>query len=238
MPWRISDTILAIDVLYIALVFFCIWRNGKFTVYGFETIYDTLHGPTGVELVRSVAKTLSFSKGRQQRELAEFTRRLKDIERYLRRYQSLAQRNPAFEPESPLDERQNGLLIRELESLPGQVYELVQSLEEYRNEKYFGNVWIRDYLSAGAREGRYQVSREECIRRLGCCAASCGCCDQPWGEAGLDDALGGPFMRMASERYSEAHCSIDCECCFQRRGFRSCELDDQELEKEGDILWV
>lgn len=235
MPCRIGDTIIAIDVLYLALVFFCMWRNGKLTVYGIETIHESIHGPTGAEFLRPVTKTLSFTKGRQQRELAEFIRRLEEIERYLRRYQSLAKRNAALQlqRESPLDNRQKGLLIRELESLPGQVYELVQSLEEYRNEKYYGNVWIRDYLSAGARERRSQVSREECIRRLGCCAASCGCCDQPWGDAGLDDALAGSFMRMASERYNEAHCSIDCECCIQRRGFRSCWLG-----KENNTLWV
>ena len=189
------------------------------------------HDVFGLHLVSKLKNTLaiafSFNKSRKKAELAEFISGLKEIERHIQRYEYFAERYDTLRLEfcgRELHETEKCLLAEateELDRLPWQVYERVQSLENYRLEKR-GNAWIRRYFSSFRRRDHWDIDREECAQRLGCCAASCGCCKKPRGKrVGPDDAPGEQFIRMA-RRYlgNRTHCSIDCACCIRRRGFR------------------
>jgi hypothetical protein len=145
-----------------------------FSVYGLHYVGD---------VILILGKAFSFGKARQKSELAGFIKGSREIERCLQRYQYFVEMHDALKRKSSvyaLNERQKSLLAKateELESLPGQVYELVQSLENLRNETQ-RNIWLRCYLRT--RDSRHRWDdRKECQGRLGCCAASCGCCDRP-----------------------------------------------------------
>ena len=215
-------TCFCIDVFF----FIIMRRNDFFVAHELERSADALGLHSFSGLIRIFAIAFSFNKSRQKAELAEFIGALKEIERRVQRYEYFAERYDTLKQESnALNERQRCLLAeatKELERLSLQVCELVQSLETYR-QKRCDNPWLRRYLSTfrGRKKWNSNREREECELRLGCCAASCGCCEKPRGDrAGLGDNLGWLFMRIA-RTYLEghAHCSIDCGCCIERRGF-------------------
>lgn len=151
---------------------------------------------------------------------------LKEVERLVQRYEYLAGTHDALKLESnghAFNEGQTCLsaeATKELESLPWQVYEKVQAVENYRQAKR-DNVWIRRYVSRFWDGFYWTHDREECARRSGCCAAFCGCCDKRRGNGIVpDDAPAGQFMRIARTYLGDhTHCSIDCECCIRRRNF-------------------
>ena len=194
-------------------------KNGAFTAYAWEPADDR-----AVADIRVIIKTFSFSKARQQRELVEFIRRSEEIERCVQRYQYLAERNHAITQDSAhaVDERQKRFFTRasrELKTLPWEVHELVQSLEEYRNDKYCKKLWIRDYLSTGRRAksvhdvlgaarlpvaaaiGRGEIDPAWMARRVAC--RSC-----VWQVKNTTKLI----ARLVA-------------CCIRRRGFRACQVD-------------
>ena len=192
----------------------------------FEELFNQLKWPSAARFMRILAKTVSLSNRREKAELIRFISSRKEIERQVQRYQYFADKKAALGRKlrksnvHSLDEEQMSLwetADTELEILPYRVYKLILSLEDYTNfypggNQWQRNSWIREYISLHKERHRH-FDREICARRLGCCAASCGCCDRPRRSKG--------FMRMVRRKYlgNLAHCSVDCGCCIQRRGF-------------------
>lgn len=194
------------------------------------------------DFIQLVEMAFSLSRSRQESELEEFIRRITEFHRHSQRYQYFAETIEELKRETSahhLNERQKCLqkkATKELDSLPWQVYESAQSLENYRKAT-FGNVWIRSWL-AGYDKTHKSSARSECKSRLGCCAATCGCCHRPReipAGAGPDEPPGRPFMRLAGKGWLGvyAHCSIDCWCCIRRRGFLVAGESEGKLVKEG-----
>jgi hypothetical protein len=236
------------EAVFIHTLLWIVWatvvkRNDESFIIGLEMYFSVYGLPNVGVVILILGKAFSFGKGRQKSELAGFIKGSREIERCLQRYQYFIERHDALKRVSSvyaLNERQESLLAKateELESLPGQVYELVQSLENLRNETH-GNIWLRHYLRTCDLR-HWWDDRNECQGRLGCCAASCGCCDRPRrsrSRNGLAICPGKPFMRMARETHGDlAHCSIDCGCCIRRRGFRAIGEGEEPFAKEEGI---
>lgn len=187
-----------------------------------------------IRVAHTLGKVFSLNKSRQKRELARFIRERKEIERLLQRYQYFVEANRTLnlgshkKPPDEDDQRYHDEVKINLANLPWAVYQQVQSLADSTAET-LGNPWIKQYLFNC--KGRHQkFDRNECAIRLGCCAASCGCCSTPGRKLDddLDNVPGGLFMRMAIKKYlSLSHCSVDCPCCIQRRGFRVQAASDE-----------
>lgn len=66
---------------------------------------------------------------------------------------------------------------------------------------------------------------EHCASRGGCCGRGCGCCRQ---------------RALASQRkQSRGHCTVECACCIQDRGFELTEEEkDQNRLKFENSLWA
>lgn len=231
------------------LLFLMIIRFDLCNFYEAEFVLDGLGLQFVSRLLRAFAMLVSSDKTRKRAEEEKFIGELKEIERLVQRYEySCGMYNTLklVSNGSALNERQECLLAeatKELESLPWQVYEWVQSLEN-RLHKRRKNPFLRGYFFSRGYRHRIFRHHTECTRRLGCCAASCGCCHKPRGTDGPVDGLGGPFMRMLRTNYlgDYAHCSIDCGCCIRRRGFRVFTEGDgptKQLKKEGgtEVGW-
>lgn len=187
-------------------------RNDESFVVHLDMLYCEIGLPRFGAFILLLGKTFSFGKGRQKSELAEIIKGSKEIERHLQRYQYFIEMHDVLKRRSSvcaLNESQKSLLaeaIKELESLPRQVHELAQSLANIHNETR-SNIWIWYYLRAH-HLSHWTSHRRECRRRLGCCAASCGCCNRPRrNRRGLASYPGQPFMLMARETIGDlAHC--------------------------------
>lgn len=187
-----------------------------------------------IRVAHTLGRIVSLSKCRQKRELAGFIRETKEIDRLLQRYQYFVEINRTLNlgshDQSPDESHQrcHDEVKIELANIPWEVYQRVQSLADSTTET-LGNPWIKQYLFSS--KGRHQkFDRNECALRLGCCAASCGCCGTPGRKLGddLDNVPGGLFMRIAVKKYLRfSHCSVDCPCCIQRRGFRVRAASDE-----------
>lgn len=212
-------------------------RSGMQFSLMMEWFFDWLGWHRLTSFTRALAKTFSRINSQQTAQLASFISVRMEIERQAQRHQYFVDKKAAVEQKlgesdvHSLDEEEKWLweiADTELEVLPYRVYKTILSLEDYRNlfpggNQWSMNVWIREYRSLY--KGRHRdFDRRACARRLGCCAASCGCCDRP------RQCQGGPFMRMVREKYlgKFAHCSVDCGCCIQRRGF---DMSEEEVKQ-------
>lgn len=163
------------------LLYFVMTRNDEGLARTVEIIFRIFGFDFPAMLICVFNIAFSFNKSRKEREKREvaiFTKESKEVERRIERYEHFAEISSALRHEASvrqLNEGQEVLLMQasmELETLPGQVYDGVQFLENYKYEK-IGNAWLRFYIYQA--EERHRLSGE-CARRLGCCAASCGCC--------------------------------------------------------------
>lgn len=114
------------------------------------------------------------------------------------------------------DQKQLHKWAKELELLDKRFWRLERILygAESRGEKGPAK---DAYLSLRQKPGWHLKSkwlREDCAKRGGCCGRQCKCCENPpdsyrikgWG-----------------------HCTIECACCYRRRGFKLEDEKDQKL---------
>ncbi|KAI9929673.1 hypothetical protein MW887_001148 [Aspergillus wentii] len=123
---------------------------------------------------------------------------------------------------SILTRKEEGLLERveqELDRVMQRVWMNRQAMVKLQSRSP-GGVWIAEYNHITDDE-RWEHDRRDCIRRLGCCSHSCGCCDTPRrvpvrGHNGI-------------ELLRKTHCTMECGCCIRWRGFRRIGEEEKDL---------
>lgn len=232
---------------YLLLVYFAsITRYGIPPLGVYERCLDCMAPPDASVFLRGLAMALSFIRGRQKAELYEFAKKHAELESCVQRYKSLAETADKLTQEScvgPLDEGKQCLPTKsaeELEGVPRDVHELAQALETYRAATS-GNIWITQWL-ATYQERHEGSARAACARRLGCCAADCGCCDKPRKvqdrtDFRLGSQAGRLFLQMVWGKRAayRAHCSVGCGCCIRCRGVEIAGGTEEQRLIDGDV---
>lgn len=112
------------------------------------------------------------------------------------------------DPSEPISDRERAICKdweRDLKTLAKAYWEYERKLYHLEVSAP-SEIAMRAYKTLREDEYWYLSSwlREDCIRRDGCCARQCGCCEKP---------------RNTHRRLRLGHCTIECGCCIRERGF-------------------
>lgn len=121
------------------------------------------------------------------------------------------------------DQKQLHKWTEELELLDKEYWCLERKLYDAESRGKNGPV-KEAYFSLRQKPGWHLKSkwlREDCAKRGGCCGRQCKCCESPPGSHRIK---------------GWGHCTIECACCYRRRGFKLEDEEDQKLfQPEFDV---
>jgi hypothetical protein len=131
-----------------------------------------------------------------------------------------------------IEEKNNSELDPELEKYDTKIAKLRQAYSEHQHilatvlmQKPYGP-WIREYDLNGRRKQQgmpriWWKEGEVCALRGGCCSRTCGCCEKPLSICMEPNPR--RSGRKKGIKYIYGHCTAECRCCIQSKGFKMAE---------------